>query len=434
MFRITILELLPFFILLSAIAVGPLLFRCQWEKNTNKLKLSLILGIPLSFILIFQGYTKELIHAVLFDYLPFIILLSTLFVITGGISIRGDIEANPRNNSAFLGIGAIAASFIGTTGAAMLLIRPLIKTNIERKYKTHTLLFFIAVVANCGGLLTPLGDPPLFILYLRGASFTWFLHLFPEWLLINGFLILIYYFFDYYFYAKESPKSIKEDKAHIEPIKIHGKLNFIWLAGVVIATAIINENTFPVFKRIEFLKISREIVLLTLLVLSLKFTPKHLHLSNNFSYEPIKEVAFLFLGIFITIVPCILYLEKNAANLLLTNPSQFYFACGFLSSFLDNTPTAITFHSLALGLFTQSPEIFSGIRIVSGIPETLLKAISVSSVIFGSMTYIGNGPNFMIKAIAGENQIRMPHFFSYIFRFSIPILLPVFIIAWLLLM
>ncbi|MCK9616270.1 MAG: sodium:proton antiporter [Lentimicrobiaceae bacterium] len=424
-------EILPFFLILGIIATGPMLYHKWWDKNSNKLLISLLLGMPVMYFLIAQGNINQLEHVILFDYLPFIILLSTLYVITGGINIGGDIEATPATNSIFLGTGAILASVIGTTGASMLLVRPLIQTNSERQFKSHTLLFFIAIVANCGGLLTPIGDPPLFIMYLKGAPFTWFFQLFPEWLFINSLLIVIYYMFDFYFYRKESPVNIKKDKSIFVPIKIKGSKNFIVLAAVILTIAIVNANTFPVFKRYEYLKFSREILLLLLMFFSLKYTPKKYFQDNGFSWEPVKEIAYIFLGIFITMTPCILYLESNATNLGIKSPAQFYFLTGLLSSFLDNTPTAVTFHSLALGMNEQSGIFLAYTDKIAGIPSSLLKAISLAAVLFGSMTYIGNGPNFMIKSIAEASQIRMPGFFSYIFRFSLVILLPVFILVWL---
>jgi Na+/H+ antiporter NhaD/arsenite permease-like protein len=349
-----------------------------------------------------------------------------LFTITGGIFLTGDIEAKPSINTLFLGIGAVLASIMGTTGAAMLLIRPIIQTNKERTFKVHTILFFIGIVANCGGLLTPLGDPPLFMMYLRGAPFTWFFHLAPEWFVTNALLLIIYFIIDNYYHKKEPASAILRDETNIRPIKIRGKRNFIFLAGVVFAVAFINEEYFSFITINPYFKFMREAVIILMAYLSILFTPKLLRTSNNFTWEPIKEVAYLFLGIFITMVPCLLYLETNAKQLGVETVSQFYYYTGLLSSFLDNTPTAVTFHSLALGL-----GITTG-NLVAGIPEVLLKAISTGAVFFGSMTYIGNGPNFMVKAIAEENNIRMPDFFSYIFKFSIIVLLPIFILVQLL--
>jgi Na+/H+ antiporter NhaD/arsenite permease-like protein len=422
------LSMLPFVLMLASIAVFPLTLNHYWEKNKNKLIIGLILSIPVVIYLIIAGLIHSLYHTMVFDYIPFIILLGSLFIITGGIYLTGDIEAKPTVNTTFLGIGAVLASFMGTTGAAMLLIRPVIQTNKQREFKVHTILFFIGIVANCGGLLTPLGDPPLFMMYLRGAPFTWFFGLFLEWLITNSLLLIVYFLVDSYFYKKEKPESIKIDKTAIKPIKIDGKINFYWLIGVILAVAFLNEQYLPFIKTNPYFKFIREIVILLMAYMSLITTLKLTRKSNNFTWGPIEEVAYLFLGIFITMVPCLLYLEANASHLGVTSTTQFYYFTGLLSSFLDNTPTAVTFHSLALGLHQSAPSI------VAGIPEEILKAICTSAVFFGSMTYIGNGPNFMVKAVAEENNIKMPDFFSYMFKFSIIVLLPIFIIVQLVLL
>lgn len=419
--NIPLLSLIPFLLMLLSIAIFPLFWNHFWEKNKNKLIVAIVLSMPIVVYLIAANLSIYLFHSLVFDYIPFIILLGSLFTITGGIYLSGDIEAKPIINTFFLAIGAVLASLMGTTGAAMLLIRPIIQTNKERKFKTHTILFFIGVVANCGGLLTPLGDPPLFMMYLRGAPFTWFLKLIPEWFFTNALLLIIYFFVDSYYHKKEPAKALEADKTYIKPIKIEGKVNFIWLAGVVLSVAFLNEQYLPFIKQNHFYAFIREGVIIIMSILSLFFTPNLLRVSNNFTWEPIKEVAFLFLGIFITMVPCLLFLETNASHLGVNSVSQFYFYSGALSSFLDNTPTAVTFHSLALGL-----GITSG-NLVANIPEELLKAISIGSVFFGAMTYIGNGPNFMVKAVAEENNIKMPDFFSYIFKFSLIVLLPIYI-------
>lgn len=425
---VSLISLLPFVLMLGSIAVFPLFWNHFWEKNNNKLIVATILSIPVVIYLLSMNLNEKLFETMVFDYVPFIILLGSLFTITGGIFLTGDIEATPAINTLFLAIGAVLASFMGTTGAAMLLIRPVIQTNKERKYKVHTILFFIGIIANCGGLLTPLGDPPLFMMYLRDAPFTWFFNLFLEWLITNGLLLIIYFFVDSYFHKKEPSYALVMDKTQVRPIKIEGKINFIWLAGVVLAVAFLNSQYLNFIHENEYYKFIREAVIVLMAYMSIKFTPRSTRASNNFTWEPIKEVAYLFLGIFITMVPCLLYLEQNAKTLGVESTSQFYYFTGLLSSFLDNTPTAVTFHSLALGLGQNS-----GI-LVAGIPENLLKAICTGAVFFGSMTYIGNGPNFMVKAVAEENNIKMPHFFAYMYQFSLIVLLPIFIIVQLLLM
>jgi Na+/H+ antiporter NhaD/arsenite permease-like protein len=412
--------------MLLSIAVFPLFWNHFWEKNKNKLIIALILSIPVIIYLLSSGLTEKLFETIVFDYVPFIILLGSLFTITGGIYLSGDIEAKPLINTLFLAGGAVLASFVGTTGAAMLLIRPVIQTNKQRKYKVHTILYFIGIVANCGGLLTPLGDPPLFMMYLRGAPFEWFFKLFPEWFFVNIILLAIYFIVDTYYYKKEDISAIQIDKTNVRPLKLQGKRNFIFLLMVILAVAFLNEEYLTIIHSNHFFKFIREAVILLAAYLSMLVTTKLLRTSNNFTWQPIQEVAYLFLGIFITMVPCLLYLETNAKILGVKSPTDFYYYTGLLSSFLDNTPTAVTLHSLATGLGVNS-----GITI-AGIPEEILKAICIGAVFFGSMTYIGNGPNFMVKTVAEENNIKMPDFFSYIIKFSLIVLLPAFILVQLL--
>lgn len=418
---------IPFALMLASVAIFPIFYAHFWDKNRNKLLIAAILSLPVILFLLKNGHADILTDTVLFDYLPFVVLLGTLFVITGGVYVDGDIEAKPSVNTTMMAIGAVLASFIGTTGATMLMIRPLISTNTERKFKTHTLLFFIAIVANCGGLMTPLGDPPLFVMYLRGAPFFWFFKMAFEWTFVNAILLTLYYFVDKSYYKKEPEINIQRDKANIKDIRIHGRRNFYYLLGVILAVAFINKQFIPAMEGNNILlKYLREIVLVFLAFLSLVTSPQKHRKANNFSWGPITEVAFLFAGIFITMIPCIVYLKANAMHLGVTTPTQFYYASGLLSSFLDNTPTAVTFHSLALGL---NQSIIHGGNFVAGIPENLLRAICLGSVMFGSITYIGNGPNFMVKSIAEENGIKMPHFFKYMYTFSLIVLLPVYIIT-----
>lgn len=425
-------SLIPFGIMLLMIAIGPLVAEKWWESNINKLIVSLFLGVPTAVCLIMGGMTHDLEHQVLFDYVPFIVLLLALFVITGGIHLSGDIKAKPWVNTLFLGIGYILASLMGTTGAAMLLIRPVITTNQQRKHTVHTILFFIALVANCGGLLTPLGDPPLFMLFLRGAPFTWFLSMLPEWAFTGALLLIIYYFVDRYYYAKEDWTNLANDSLEYEKLRLTGSINFVYLIGVILSVAFINEGTIPQMGEEDaplWLKFLREIVLLSLTGLSLYTTKKEVrYTQNKFTWAPIIEVAVLFLGIFTTMTPALAYLKAHAAELGLNTPWQFYYSTGMLSSFLDNTPTAVAFHSVATGLTAEQMTAFA-CPIVAGIPEILLKAISLGAVMFGAMTYIGNGPNFMVKAIAEESGIKMPSFFGYMLKFSLVVLLPIYIIV-----
>lgn len=425
-------SMIPFGLMLLTIAVAPLLAEHWWESNRHKLTVALFLGVPTAVCLIAGGMLHDLEHQLFGDYIPFIILLLALYVITGGIHLSGDIKAKPWVNTVFLGLGWLLASIMGTTGAAMLLIRPLLATNQQRKHKVHTVLFFIALCANCGGLLTPLGDPPLFMLFLRGAEFTWFLSMWAPWLFTGVILLLIYFALDTYYYKKEHWTALSADHREHTPLKVYGKVNFIYLIGVVLTVALINAGTIPQMGLESaplWIKYLREIVLVSLTLLSLYSTPKKIRFTmNKFTWDPIIEVAVLFLGIFTTMTPALAYLNDNAALLGLNKVWQFYYTSGVLSSFLDNTPTAVAFHSVASGLTQDQMAIF-GNGMMAGIPEILLMAICIGSVFFGAMTYIGNGPNFMVKAIAEENGVKMPSFFGYMFKFSLIVLLPIYILV-----
>ncbi len=424
---IPLYAIIPFVLMLLSIALLPLFAANFWESNRNKLIVSGILGIPTIIWLLSKGMGLEIQSTIIGDYVPFIILLGSLFVITGGIYVDGDIEAKPSINVLFLAIGAVLASFMGTTGAAMLLIRPIINTNKEREYKMHTILFAIAVVANCGGLLTPLGDPPLFLMYLKGVPFAWFFSLIGRWVIANGLIILVYYFIDRHLWKKESPEARYFDKTNVKPIRLEGKRNFIYLLGIVLAVAFINDRTLPIIKEMPILEHLRDFTMVIMVVLSLITTKKVIHAKNNFSWAPIVEVAYLFIGIFITMIPALEYLRHNAASFGLTHPWQLYYSSGILSGFLDNAPTALTFYNVALGL-QQPGAIATGAGFVAGIPEILMKAICTGAVMWGSLSYIGNGPNFMVKAIAESQGIKMPDFLAYMYKFSLPVLVPIFVI------
>lgn len=426
-------SMIPFGLMLLTIAVAPLIVAEWWDKNRHKLAVSLLLAIPTAVCLVMGGMAKELEHQLLSDYIPFIVLLMSLYVITGGIHLAGDIKAKPWVNTLFLAIGWILASIMGTTGAAMLLIRPLLTTNQQREHKVHTVLFFIALVANCGGLLTPLGDPPLFMLFLRGAEFIWFASLLPQWLFTGILLLLIYFAVDsYYYHKKEHWTALSADSREYKPLKIQGKTNLVYLLFVILSVACIHSGTIPQMANANapvWIKYLREIVLVLLMLMSLYTTKKQVRYKlNKYSWAPINEVAVLFFGIFVTMTPALAYLNEHAASMGMSHTWQFYYATGLLSSFLDNTPTAVAFHSVATGLSPDQIAVFGG-NIVAGIPEILLEAICLGSVFFGAMTYIGNGPNFMVKAIAEENGIKMPSFFGYMLKFSLIVLLPVYILV-----
>lgn len=424
--------LIPFGLMLLIIAVAPLLTEHWWESNKHKLTITLFIALPTAVCLIMGGMLHEVEHQLFGDYIPFIVLLLSLYVVTGGIHLSGDIAAKPWVNTLFLAVGWLLASIMGTTGAAMLLIRPLLTTNQQRKYKVHTVLFFIALVANCGGLLTPLGDPPLFMLFLRGASFTWFMSMLPQWLFVGVVLLGIYFVADTYFYKKEHWADIVADNNERKPLQLKGRRNLVFLLGVIMTVAFVNSAYIPEMAIAEspaWLRYLREIILVILSIMSLVKTPHDVRYElNKFSWAPFVEVAVLFFGIFITMTPAIEYLNAHASELGLCGTGEFYYATGALSSFLDNTPTAVALHSVAQGLTPEQMAAFGG-NTVAGIPEILLTAICIGAVFFGAMTYIGNGPNFMVKAIAEENGIKMPSFFGYIFTFSLIILLPIYVLV-----
>lgn len=419
--------MIPFAMMLLSIAVMPLAAEKWWHSNLHKLYVSFALAIAAGIYLAVNGMGAELLHQMLYDYMPFIVLLGALFIVTGGIRIEGNVAATPAANVSVLCSGFVLASFMGTTGAAMLLIRRLIEINKRRTYKTHTILFFIALVANCGGILTPLGDPPLFLLYLRGADFFWFMNLAPQWLFAGGLLMLIYYFTDRYYYAKEPAEARLKPAKGSSKIRIVGKRNILLLVGIVLTVSLVNHSYIPAMGDPEapvFMRFLREIVLVIIAVASLAVTGRGIRRANNFSWEPITEVAVLFVGIFATMTPALIYLNANAASLGLTHPWHFFYGTGALSQFLDNAPTALAFHTVATGL----PHV-DGVRYIADVPEPLLAAISLGAVFFGAMTYIGNGPNFMVKSIAEQSDIRMPSFFGYMAKFSLIILLPVYVLT-----
>lgn len=425
---IPVWALVPFVLMLLSIAVAPLVAEKWWESNLHKLYLSLILGTPIAIWMIAcntpeNQFTHHLIHQMVYDYVPFILLLMSLFVVTGGIRVNGDIPAHPIITTSFIAIGWLLASFMGTTGAAMLLIRPLIMTISQRKHIVHTIIFFIFAVANCGGLLTPLGDPPLFLLFQKGAPFGWFMQLSPIWAFVGILLLIIYYLTDLYWYKKEHIGDIRRDLRHVSPLVFKGLINIVWLVAIIASVMFINGNYIPAMNDAHapwYIKLMREFVLIGIIILSMITTKKSVRVANQFSWEPIMEVAVLFIGIFSTMTPALMFLKQQ--DLGLTEPWQFFYCTGVLSSFLDNAPTALVFHALA-GNVTME-----GASIVAGIPEILLKTISCGAVFFGAMTYIGNGPNFMVKAIAERSGIKMPSFFGYM-GYSLLILAPIYVLV-----
>ncbi len=436
---------IPFVTLLLCIAILPLIKKTEhwWEMNRNRLFISLSLSVfvIIYYWLIHSGVidhdTKQLLsgvlavnrvlsHAVLAEYIPFIVLLFSLYVISGGIQLKGDLPAHPITNTVFLAVGAVIASFIGTTGAAMLLIRPLLQTNRERKHVKHTVIFFIFLVCNVGGCLLPIGDPPLFLGYLKGVPFLWTLNLWPQWLAVVLILLAIYYIWDSIAYRKEAIVDIRRDEGEVQKLQLRGKVNFLWLLGVVLSVGLLIPNKpflgkegCPIVP--DFF---REIMQLLFVAISLMTTPDGIRKENKFNYAAIGEVAALFIGIFICMQVPVEILNAKGPNLGLTKPWHFFWATGALSSFLDNAPTYV--------VFFETAKTLGGADQVAHIAQELLVAISMGSVFMGANTYIGNGPNFMVKSIAEQSGIKMPSFFGYM-AYSITILMPIFILITLVL-
>ncbi|MDO5671390.1 MAG: sodium:proton antiporter [Actinomycetaceae bacterium] len=424
-------SIVPFVAMLLCIAILPLIPATGhlWENWKFQLGIALVLGVPTALwvgLTRTQGWTV-VGHSV-FEYIQFISLLFALFVVSGGIFLSGDIAASPRNNSLFLIFGGVIASFIGTTGAAMLLIRPILNTNKQRKHKAHTVMFTIFMVANCGGLLTPLGDPPLFMGLLRGVPFTWTFNLFPEWLFVNAMLLATYYSLDRIMYQKEEIPSLMSDVMEQKKLGLHGKFNLVWLAAIIAGVAFAPSLDLHAIEDGSALWNQyvpwREIVLLGSAFMSFVFGSKKARFElNKFTWGPIVEVAVLFWGIFLTMIPALKFLAQVAPKLPLNEISYFTLS-GALSSVLDNAPTYATFFEIARANAAASGE-FPADQLVAGVPEVYLVAISLGSVFCGAVTYIGNGPNFMVKAVAESAGVKMPAFGGYIvwaFRYLVPIL------------
>jgi Na+/H+ antiporter NhaD/arsenite permease-like protein len=394
--------------LLLSIAVLPLINAEWWGKKYGYV--SLALAIPAAILVLFQDWL--LLYHVILEYISFIILLGSLFIISGGIVIKTGARGTPKLNLFLLFAGAIFASIIGTTGASMVLIRPLIRANKWRKRVVHIFVFFIFIVSNIGGLLTPLGDPPLFLGFLRGVPFFWTLKLIPFWLFTVLILLALFFVIDKHCIKKENQEDYLNTFDHMpeKKFRIRGMINFLFLLMVIGAFFIP-----PIF---------REALMIVASGLSIYFTHITLREENAFTYHPIIEVAILFAGIFVTMVPALKLLEANGSRLGLTEPWQLFWASGSLSSFLDNAPTYLVFFTAA-----QSGAAAKGIvhNLIMGVPEIYLRAISVGAVFMGANSYIGNGPNFMVKAICEENEINMPTFFGYM-AWSMAILVPLFIL------
>lgn len=392
----------PFAILLACIAILPLAASHFWESDRNKALVAGALSVPV-VIWLLMNEPAGLAHTA-HEYVSFVILLGSLYTISGGIHFAGDLRATPSTNTAMLALGAVLANVVGTTGASMLLIRSMLRTNKERRNTAHLPFFFILIVSNCGGLLTPLGDPPLFLGFLRGVPFFWTLKLFPVWLGSIAYLLAVFYITDRRAYAAETARDLAEDVRQAEPLRVVGAVSLVPLAGTLGA----------VFLPSPW----REIVMVAMGALSVWWGSAEARELNLFGWGPIREVAILFAGIFVTMVPALELLHTHGAELGLSEPWQFFWATGSLSSMLDNAPTYLAFFSAAQGLGLE-PEVV-------GMPVRYLEAISCGAVLMGANSYIGNGPNFMVKAIAEESGYPMASFFGYAVK-AVVVLMPVYL-------
>lgn len=416
-----VLDVVPFGVLLLCIALLGLfhLTAHWWEHNRNKAIVCALLSAPVLWRIV-SNDPHLLSHAGL-EYVQFLTLIASLFIVAGGIHIAGDLRATPAMNTLILGAGYMMASIVGTTGAAMVLIYPLLRANSERKYVAHTVVFFIFTVANAGGLLTPLGDPPLFLGYLRGISFTWFAQeLWPLWLATGLYLLAAYWLLDAsWFYPHETAADIREDIEHVEPLRMDGLFNLPLMAVIVAAVGI---GTLTPW---------RELILVACAGLSLVYSSRtqigrSARALNRFSFGPIVEVAVVFAGIFITMIPALSLLSQKGSELGVTTSTQYFWATGLFSSFLDNAPTFLVFLTLAmstLGLDANNPVQVQEFMTASA---GLLAAISVGAVFMGANTYIGNAPNFMVKSVAEAQGVKMPSFFGYM-GWSCVFLIPWFV-------
>lgn len=430
---------LPFAGMLLSIAFLPLIAPRFWHHHFGKIAAfwAAMLGIP--FLVAFKGAAlHEILHILLADYVPFIILLWSLYTVSGGILLRGTLRGTPVVNTLLLMIGAAMASWMGTTGAAMLLIRPLLNANRHRRNRTFIVVFFIFLVANIGGALTPLGDPPLFLGYLHGVPFFWTMGILPHTLMMGGMLLAVYFVLDSYHFRREGIVN-RPAGGTVIPLKLEGLSNFFILAGVVLAvlmSGIVEWGEIGIFGVHRAVQDwVRDLLLVALGGLSLLVTPNQLREDNAFSWFPIIEVAYLFVGIFVTMIPCLLILKAGAHGALaflvtgVKEPSHYFWVTGSLSGFLDNAPTYLTFFNTALGSFYPGMPEVQAVPLLTTDNAVYLKAISCGAVFFGAFSYIGNAPNFMVRSISEELGTPMPSFFGYMLKYAVVFLLPCLVIV-----
>ncbi len=407
--QLPLITALPFVALLLVIALAPLVAPHWWHHNRNKALVALVVSAP---ILVYLGINApDLLHEKFLEYVGFIVVIGALFVITGGIHIQGSLSGTPLVNTSMLGIGAVLANLLGTTGASVLLIRPLLRANKRRKRVAHIVIFFIFIVANCGGLLTPLGDPPLLLGFLKGVPFDWTLRLWPQWLMMNGVLLVVFSLWDRWALSKEQ----REEVLVHEPLRITGGVEILVLLGIIVS----------------ILFEAGELVIVLLALIGYFAGSRERRAKNVFTFAPIIEVAVLFAAIFVTMTPVLEMLNAWAQRpeFALSKPWHFFWASGTLSSVLDNAPTYLAFAASAAGLQGVPPHgAYIGALALDPVAAKLLAAISTGSVFMGANTYIGNAPNFMVKAIAEESGVKMPSFFGYM-AYSVGILLPIFVLV-----
>ncbi|MBJ6125151.1 sodium:proton antiporter [Microvirga splendida] len=429
---------LPFAGILLSIALFPLLALHFWEHHQGKIAAvwGLLVLVPMALAFGPMAAIHALAHTALLEYIPFILLLLALFTVAGGILVRGNIHGAPGTNTILLGIGTVLASFIGTTGASMVMIRPVMRANDDRRHNVHVIVFFIFLVSNIGGSLTPLGDPPLFLGFLRGVDFFWTTtHLFMETLVAAGLLLALFFMVDLAIYRREG--RVRPDPTPDNPVRVVGGFNF-FLIFIIIAAILMSATTdlgrvTVLGTEVELANALRDLIMVAVTVISLKVTPKANRIENGFSWGPIKEVAKLFAGIFIAIIPVLAMLRAGADGAfaplvaLVSNPdgspdnAAYFWLTGGLSSFLDNAPTYLVFFELGGG----NPQ-----QLMTAGAMTLA-AISAGAVFMGANSYIGNAPNFMVYAIAREGGVKMPSFFGYLL-WSGAILIPTFLLITLL--
>jgi Na+/H+ antiporter NhaD/arsenite permease-like protein len=431
---------IPFVGILLSIALLPLIAPKHWENHYPKVSLFWAALFALPFLAVFRGAAaREILRIYLVDYVPFIILLWGLFTVSGGILLRGRLQGTPLLNTILLAIGTFLASWMGTTGAAMLIIRPLLRANAARKRKKHVFIFLIFLVANIGGALTPLGDPPLFLGFLHGVPFTWTFSILPHMLLASVILLVLHYMIDSFHFRKEASEVVSREKEEV--LRLEGGQNVLFLVGIlgaVLLSGVWRAGSFAVAGvEMESVDLVRDLIIIAMGILSLRTTRKHVRRDNNFTWHPIIEVAYLFAGIFMTILPVLAILragERGAMAFMVSavsRPANYFWAAGGLSSFLDNAPTYLTFFNQALGRL-HVPEASIGGILTGSVPDptggqlaAFLRAISAGAVFFGANTYIGNAPNFMVKSIAESHRVKMPSFFGYM-AWSVGILIPLF--------